>query len=103
MDETVGVLISSACSAGCWENCTSYIQESLQNKIHVGNLQSWSNVHSYNAGLLVDNRKSVIVKSRNIVWGERTDVPKFEQRDTIDKLLQSKFIHFFTFFPTALN
>ena len=49
-------------------------------------------------GLRVDNSKSVIVKSWNIVRGERTEVPKFEQRDTIDNLLQSKIIHFYTFF-----
>ena len=51
------------------------------------------------AGLRVDNSESVIVKSWNIVWGKRTDVPKFEQRDTIDDLLQSKIIHFYKFFP----
>ena len=41
------------------------------------------------AGLRVDNSKSVIIESWNIVWGERTKVPKLEQRDTIDNLLQS--------------
>ena len=41
------------------------------------------------AGLRVDNSKSVIIESWNIVWGEWTEVPKFEQRDTIDNLLQS--------------
>ena len=55
------------------------------------------------AGLLVDNSKSVIIKSWNIVWGERAEVTKFEQRDTIDNLLQSKIIHFYTFFPTTPN
>ena len=54
-------------------------------------------------GLRVDNSKSVIIKSWNIVWGERTEVAKFEQRDTIDNLLQSKIIHFYTFFPTTPN
>ena len=44
------------------------------------------------AGLRVDNSKSVIIKSWNIDWRERTEVPKFEQRETIDKLLQSKII-----------
>ena len=39
------------------------------------------------AGLRVDNRKIVTIKSWNIVWGERTEVAKFEQRDTIDILL----------------
>ena len=46
------------------------------------------------AGLRVDNSKSVIIKSWNIVWGERTEVPKFEQKDAINNLLQSKIIHF---------
>ena len=44
------------------------------------------------APLRVDNCKRVINKSWNIVWGERTEVPKFEQKDTIDNLLQSKII-----------
>ena len=48
----------------------------------------------HTAGLRVDKSKSVIFKSWKIVWGERTEVPKFEQRDTIDNLLQSKIIHF---------
>ena len=55
------------------------------------------------AGLRVDNSKSIIIKSWNIVWREQTQVPNFEQRDTIDKLLQSKIIHFYTFFPTTPN
>ena len=55
------------------------------------------------AGLRVDISKSVIIKSWNIVWGERTQVPKFEQTDTIDNLLQNKNIHFYTFFPTTPN
>ena len=55
------------------------------------------------AGLRVDYSKSVIIKSWNIVWGEWTEVPKFEQRDTIDNLLQIKIIHFYTFFPTTPN
>ena len=55
------------------------------------------------AGLRVDNSKSVIIKSWNIVKGKRAEVPKFEQRDTIDKLLQSKIIHFYTFFATTPN
>ena len=46
------------------------------------------------AGLRVDYSKSVIIKGWNIVWGERTEVPKFEQKDTIDNFLQSKTIHF---------
>ena len=46
------------------------------------------------AGLRVDNSKSVIIKSWNIVWGERNEVPKFEQRDTINNLLQSKIIQY---------
>ena len=51
------------------------------------------------AGLRADNSKSVIIESWNIVWGERTKVPTFEQRDTIDNLLQSKifpFLHIFS-------
>ena len=44
--------------------------------------------------LRVDNSKSVIIKSWNIVWGERTKVPKFEQRDTINNLLQTKIIEY---------
>ena len=40
MSETVGVLASCVCSVGCWEKCTLYIRESLQNTIRVGNLQS---------------------------------------------------------------
>ena len=55
------------------------------------------------AGLRVDNSKSVNIKSWNIVWGERTEVPKFDQRDTITNLLQSKVIRFYTFFPTTPN
>ena len=55
------------------------------------------------AGLRVDNSKSVIIKSWNIVLGERTEVPKFGQRDMIDNLLQSKTIHFHTLFPTTPN
>ena len=55
------------------------------------------------AGLRVDNSKSVLVKSWNIVWGERTEVPKFEQRDAIDNLLQSKIIQFYAFFLTTPN
>ena len=55
------------------------------------------------AGLRVDNSKSVIIKSWNIVRGKQTEVPKFEQRDTIDNLFQSKIIHFHAFFPTTLN
>ena len=39
------------------------------------------------AGFRVDNNKSVNIESWNIVWGERTDVPKLEQRGTIDNLL----------------
>ena len=54
-------------------------------------------------GLRVDNSKSVIIKSWNIVWGKRIEVTKFEQKDTIDNLLQSKIIHFYTFFPTTPN
>ena len=54
-------------------------------------------------GLCVDNSKSVIIKSWNRVWGEPTDVPKFEEKDTIDDLLQSKIIHFYKFFPTTPN
>ena len=46
------------------------------------------------AGLRVDNSKSVIVKRWNIVWGKRTEVPKSEQRDTIDSLLLCKVIIF---------
>ena len=46
------------------------------------------------AGLRVDESKSIINKSWNKVWRERTKVPKFEQRDTIDQLLQTKSIHF---------
>ena len=38
------------------------------------------------AGLRVDNSKSVIIKRWNIVLEKRTEVPTFEQRDTIDKL-----------------
>ena len=55
------------------------------------------------AGLRVDNSKIVIVKSWDMIWGKWTEVPKFEQRDTIDNLLQSKIIHFYTFFPTTPN
>ena len=55
------------------------------------------------AGLRVDNSKSVIIKSWNMIWGEWTGVPKFEQKDTIDKLLQSIIIDFYTFFPTTPN
>ena len=57
----------------------------------------------YIAGLRVDNSKSVIIESWNIVWGEQPEVPKLEQRDTIDNLLQSKIVHFYTFFPTTPN
>ena len=52
----------------------------------------------HNVVLRVNKSKSFIIKSWKIVWGERTEVPKFEQRDTIDNLLQSKIIHFYTFF-----
>ena len=55
------------------------------------------------AGLCVDNSKSVIIESWNIVWWEWTEVPKFEHGDTIDNLLQSKIIQFYTFFPTTPN
>ena len=55
------------------------------------------------AGLRVDNSKSVIVKSWNIVRAERTEVLKIEQRDANDNLLQSKIIHFCTLFPTTPN
>ena len=55
------------------------------------------------AGLRVDSSKSVIINSWNIVWGEPPEVPKFEQGDTLDKMLQSKIIHFYTFFPTTPN
>ena len=55
------------------------------------------------AELRVYISKSVIIKSWNIVRGKRTEVPKFEQSDTIDNLLQSKTIHFDTFFLTTLN
>ena len=55
------------------------------------------------AGLRVDNGKSVIIESWNIVWGERPEVPKLEQGETIDNLLQSKIVHFYTFFPTTPN
>ena len=55
------------------------------------------------AGLRVDNNKSVIIKSWKLVWGERTEVLKIEQRDTIDKLLQSIIIHFYAFFSTTPN
>ena len=40
------------------------------------------------AGLRVDNSESVITESSNIVWGERSEVPKLEQKDTTDNLLQ---------------
>ena len=102
LGEIIGVQVSSACNAGS-ENCTFYIQERLQNTICVGNLQLWSNVHPAYCWVDVDNSKSVTIKSWNIVWGERTEVPKFEQRDTSDSLLQSKIIHFYTIFPTTLN
>ena len=46
------------------------------------------------SGLRVDISKSVIIKSWNKVWGQRTEVPKFEQ---------SKNIHLQTFFPTTPN
>ena len=55
------------------------------------------------AGLRVDNSKSVIIESWNIVSGERPEVPKLEQRDTIDNLLQNKIVHFYIFFPTTPN
>ena len=55
------------------------------------------------AGLRFDKSKSVIVKSWNIVCWERPEVPKLEQRDTIDTLLQSKLIHVYTFCPTTPN
>ena len=55
------------------------------------------------AGLRVYSGKSAIVRSWKIVWQERTEVPKFEQRDVIDILLQSKIIHFYKFFPTTPN
>ena len=51
------------------------------------------------AGWRVDDSKSVIIKSWNMVRGERTGVPKFERRDTIDNLLQSRIIRFYTIFP----
>ena len=57
----------------------------------------------HNDGLRVDNSKSVIIKSFNIAWGERTEVPKFEQKYTIDKLLQSKIILSYTFFLSIPN
>ena len=55
------------------------------------------------AGLRVDSRKSVIIKNWNMLCGERTEVPKFEQRDTVDNLLQRQIISFYTFFPTTPN
>ena len=55
------------------------------------------------AGLRVDNSKIVIIKSWNIVWGDWSKVPKFEMKDTIDNLLQSKIVHFYKFFPTTPN
>ena len=55
------------------------------------------------AGLRVDNSKSVFIESWKIVWGERTKVPKFQQRDTNNILCQSKNVHFYTFFPTTPN
>ena len=51
----------------------------------------------------VDNSESVIIKSWNRVWEDWTEVPEFEQSDKIDNLLQSKIIHFYTFFPTTPN
>ena len=57
----------------------------------------------HSAGLRIYTGKSVIVKSWNIVWRERTEVPKFEHRYMIDVLLQSKIIQFYTFFPTTPN
>ena len=100
LDETVGVLASSACSVRC---CIFYIKWSLKNTIHVGNLQSSSNVPLHIAGLRVDKSKNVIIKNWNIIWGERIEVPKFAHRNTIDNLLQSKNIHFSTFFSTTPN
>ena len=55
------------------------------------------------AGLRVDNSKNVIIESWNIVWGERPELPKLEQRDTIDNFLQNKIVHFYTFFPKTSN
>ena len=52
------------------------------------------------AGLRVDKSKSFFIKSWNIVRGKRTEVPKF---DTSDNFLQSKIIHFYTFFSTTPN
>ena len=51
------------------------------------------------ARLRVDNSKSVIIKSWNIVWGERTEVPNFEQRDTINLFFAEQnypFLHIFS-------
>ena len=53
------------------------------------------------AGFCNKKSKSVILRNWNIVWGERTEEPKFEQRNTIDTLLPSKIIHFYKFFPTT--
>ena len=55
------------------------------------------------AGLRVENSKSVIIESWNMISGKRSEVPKFEQKDTVNTLLQSKIIHFYTFFPTTPN
>ena len=65
-DGTVGVLASSACSAAS-ENCTLYIQESLQNTIQmeICNHDPMFTLHI--AELRVDNSKSVIIKSWNLV------------------------------------
>ena len=99
LGETVGVLESSACSAGCcWENCTRYIQESLQKYSSCQkNCNHGPMFTLHIAGLRVDKSKSLIFKSWNIVWRERTQVPKFVQRNTIDHFWQSKNIHFYTF------
>ena len=55
------------------------------------------------AGLRISNGKRVIIKSWNIFWGEHTELPKIEQNDTIDYLLQSKITHFYKIFPTTPN
>ena len=46
------------------------------------------------AGLRVDNSKSVILKSSNIVRGKRTKVPITEWLDTIEYLLERNKIYF---------
>ena len=50
------------------------------------------------AELRVYNRKSVIVKSWNIVRGKRATAPIFELWDTVDFLLERNIIHFRSFF-----